>query len=343
MSKRFALVDLSNMFHRARYGAMAMPEEQAGMAFLILFRCLRKLYRDLRIDHIVFATDQGSWRETVYPSYKSRRKLERLAQSPRQQAEQAVFFAAFDALRKFLSDHTRCTVLTAEAVEADDFVARWIARHPHDHHIIVSADSDFVQLLADNVQIFDALNQRMISIDCVLDEHGQRLAFSVSPKDGKVRIGQPDAEFVPEPEWWRKALFVKLIRGDTSDSVFSAYPGVRYDSKRCSIRAAWEDRQEQGYDWNNLMFQTWDKLLEGGAVRAVRVIDEYRANEQLIDLTKQPADIIGRIDAAIDAAVTRPAVKQIGAYFLRFCATHDLPVLAKEATEHVAYLNAPYH
>lgn len=339
---RFALVDLSNLFHRVRYGAMAQPEEQAGMALLILFRCLRKLYRDLQIDHIVFATDRGSWRETIYPTYKSRRKLERLALSPRQQTEQAAFFAAFDALVRFLSQQTRCTVLAADAVEADDFIARWIKRHPTDRHVIVSADSDFVQLLDENVQIFDALNQRMIAIDGVTDQFGQRLAFSVSPKDGKLRIAQPDADFAPEAEWWRKALFVKLIRGDTTDSVFSAYPGVRYESKKCSIRAAWEDRKEQGYDWNNLMFQTWDKLFESGEVCAVRVIDEFRINEQLIDLTKQPAEVVVRMDAAIDAAIADKSARQIGAYFLRFCALHDLPALAKEATDHVVYLNAPY-
>src|SRR5690242_18646192 len=106
---RFALVDLSNLFHRARYGAMAQPEEQAGMALLILFRCLRKLYRDLQVEHIVFATDRGSWRESIYPNYKSRRKLERLTLSPRQQAEQKAFFTAFDALVRFLAGQTRCT------------------------------------------------------------------------------------------------------------------------------------------------------------------------------------------------------------------------------------------
>src|ERR1044072_7167923 len=183
---RYALVDLSNLFHRARYGAMAQPEEQAGMALLILFRCLRKLYLDLRVDHIVFATDHGSWREAIYPNYKSRRKLDRLAQSPRQQAEQAAFFATFDALVRFLSRETRCTVLGADAVEADDFIAHWIRRHPKAQHIIVSADSDFVQLLASNVQIFDALNQRMIGIDGIIDQDGRHLAFSVSPKDGKL-------------------------------------------------------------------------------------------------------------------------------------------------------------
>lgn len=339
---RFAVVDLSNLFHRARYGAMASPDMQSGLALLIIFRSLRKLYRELQVDHIVFAADRGSWRSKVYPAYKSRRKLERLALTPRLQEAQQVFFATFDALLRYISTATRCTVLTAPDIEGDDFIARWIIRHPHDDHIIVSSDSDFVQLIADNVRIFDALNQRMFSIDGVTNDQGQTMAFVVSPKDGKIGVGKIDKDFVPEAEWWRKALFIKLLRGDSGDSVFSAFPGVRYIGKKCSIRAAWEDRVEQGYDWNNLMFQTWDKLSESGDVFSVRVIDEFRINEHLIDLTKQPDHVVQIMDATIDAALARPSIRQIGIEFLRFCAMHDLPALAKEAGDHVVYLNASY-
>jgi hypothetical protein len=340
---RFAVVDLSNLFHRMRHGAaMADPDTKVGLAFLMLFRSLRKLYRELHVDHMVFAVDQGSWRYASYPAYKSRRKLDRLAATPREQRENQQFFEALNALQAYLQTQTRCTVLSATHMEGDDFIARWIARHPQDDHIILSGDSDFVQLLADNVCIFDALNQRLIGVSGVIDSDGRNLTFAVSPKDGRIRVAKPDAAFVPEPDWWRKALFIKLIRGDASDSVFSAYPGVRYEGKKCGIRSAWEDRNSQGYDWNNLMFQTWDKLLESGGVQSVRVIDEYRINERLIDLTKQPETIIKMMDGAIDAAIAVPPVQQVGRHFLRFCATHDLPALAKEAGEHVTYLNAAY-
>ena len=339
---RFAVVDLSNLFHRSRYAAMVDPDSKAGLALLIIFRSLRKMYREFAVDHIVFAIDHGSWRYAVYPAYKSRRRLEQSAATPREQHEQATFFATLDALQTYLRTQTRCTVLSALHVEGDDFIARWIARHPHDEHIIVSGDSDFVQLIADNVCIFDAVNQRMIGASGVLDERGRKLAFTVLPKDGKIKVGEPDETFVPEAEWWRKALFIKLLRGDTGDSVFSAFPGVRYEGKKCSIRAAWDDRAEQGYDWNNLMFQTWDKLLESGETQPVRVIDEYRINEHLIDLTKQPPMIVQIMDGTIDAAIAAEPARQIGMHFLRFCAVHDLPALAKEAGEHVAYLNAAY-
>lgn len=339
---RFALVDISNLFHRARHSTMmAAPEDRVGLALLLIFRSLRKMHREWQADHIVFAADHGSWRYAEYPAYKSRRRLERLELTPRLQEEHRQSMEILDGLLDYLGSNTRCTLLRASDIEGDDFIARWIARHQDDDHVIMSADSDFVQLLAENVRLYDALNQRTLSVEGVTDIQGKRLAFTVSPKDGHVVAGEVDENFIVEPQWWRKALFIKLIRGDSSDSVFSAYPGVRYNGKKCSIRAAWDDRVDQGYDWNNLMFQTWEKLVEG-ETRRVRVIDEYRINERLIDLTKQPPAIVEKMDSAIDAAVSRPSPHQIGAYFLRFCQTYNLPTLAKEATDHVAYLNASY-
>lgn len=341
---RFGIVDLSNLFYRSRYGATE-TELKIGLAQHILFRSLRRLHRSLQLDHVVFAVDSGSWRSAVYPAYKARRKLERSAASPSQQQENQQFFAALDELIRYLREHTRCTVLEQREIEGDDFIARWVMRHPQDQHVIISGDSDFVQLIAENVRIFDAVNQRLISSESIVDEQGQRLSFAVSPKDGRIRVGTRDTGFVPEPDWWQKALFIKLIRGDTTDSIFSAYPGVRYEGKKCSIRAAWEDK-EQGYDWNNLMCQTWQKLVEvkdGERItKEVRVIDEYRVNQSLIDLTKQPSWVMEQMDVVIDRALQRALPSNIGIHFLRFCTKHDLPELAKEADDHVRYLNAAY-
>jgi hypothetical protein len=344
----FAVIDLSNLYQRARHAAHADLETKVGMAMMIVFRSLRKLHREAKIDHFVFAVDHGSWRYQYYPAYKSRRKLSRLTATPAEQRENELFNQSLQQLIVYLREQTRCTVLEAEDIEADDFVARWIFRHPNDRHIIVSCDSDFVQLLSPDVRIYDAINQRMIAIDRITDEQGRSLAFSVNPKDGKIKVGSvAKSDFVPESEWWKKALFIKLLRGDVGDSVFSAYPGVRYEGKKCSIRAAWEDRVQHGYDWNNLMFQTWSKLLgtnEAGEpiTQTVRVIDEYKTNQMIIDLTKQPDNVIAKMDTTIDTAMVRPAAQSVGIGFLRLCKAHDQPTLLKEANDHVTYLNASY-
>lgn len=345
----FALIDLSNLFYRCVKGHGKHNDDsdiKIGLALLMLFRSLRKMRRDFQIDHIVFAIDDGSWRYQVYPAYKSRRKLSRLIASPAEQEENTSFLTALNTLTSYLAQQTRCTVLQANNVEGDDFIARWIGRHPHDQHVIISGDSDFIQLMAPNVRIYDALNQRVIALDGIIDDRGLKLAFSVSVKDGKLKTGRPDAKFVPEEDWWRKALFIKLLRGDTGDSVFAAYPGVRYEGKKCSIKAAWEDRKNQGYDWNNLMYQQWDKLLghtNGEKLtERVRVIDEYRVNQQVIDLTQQPVAIQQTMDACIDAAIQQQPLKHVGIAFLQFCTVHNLPTLAKEADDHVVYLNTGY-
>jgi hypothetical protein len=165
---------------------------------------------------------------------------------------------------------------------------------------------------------------------------------------GKIQIGQIDAAFIPEEDWWRKALFVKIIRGDAGDGIFSAFPRVHADSKtKPSINAAWEDRHTRGYNWNNFMLSEWNKLVrtdDDGTIvtKMVRVIDEFQFNEQLIDLTKQPEEIIGLMDGAINEVMAMPLVEQTGFHFLQFCARLDLPALAKEVYEHGVYLQATY-
>ncbi|CAM6054520.1 unnamed protein product [Sphagnum tenellum] len=235
-------------------------------------------------------------------------------------------------------------------MEGDDFVARWVQVHPNDEHIIVSGDSDFVQLLAPNVSIFDGVQERILTINGVINAKGEVMEFLIAPASGKIKVGIVNPDFDAEPEWWKKALFVKLIRGDASDGIFSAYPGVRYkgSAKREGIEEAWADRFERGYHWNNFFQQEWDKLIgtehETGEplIKRVRVLDEYRINESLIDLTAQPQMIKDTLDQAIAEAITKPVVSSVGIHFIKFCGVNDLPALAKESADHAVYLNQGY-
>jgi hypothetical protein len=347
---RFAIVDVANLFFRAQHVTRGDAFTKAGMALMIVFRSLRKLHREFKVDHMVFATEGHSWRYEVYPKYKAKRKLERQALTPREREESEVFLHVLDSFIGFLSDKTRCTVLQSPGVEGDDFVARWVQLHPDDEHVILSGDSDFVQLLADNVSIVDGVNERVITTTSVTDFKGRRLEFAVDPSKGKLKVGEPAAsDWRPEPEWWRKALFIKVIRGDDGDGIFSAYPGVRYEgtTKKTGIREAWEDRDVGGYHWNNFMLQRWEKLIgkdgDGNAIKEeVRVFDEYKFNEGLIDLTLQPQRIKDLMDTVIIQAVQKEPVGNVGIQFLRFCNEQNLPSLTREANDHAAYLNSPY-
>lgn len=372
---RYGIIDLSNLFYRAQFVTHGDAFTKAGMALHIVFRSLRRIWIDMKIDHVVVCTDSTSWRYKVYPQYKAKRKLERLEQTEREREESEVFKETMNDLANFLAEKTKCTVLNSPGVEGDDFVARWIQLHPDDEHVILSGDSDFYQLLDHpGVTIVDGVAERVIKRDGVFDFKGAEYAFSVDASKGKLKVvglidevrkkhdkaeaakKKVDKAYTPrpyeysvEPEWWRKALFIKIVRGDAGDGIFSAYPGVRWEgsSKKTGIREAWEDRHEGGFHWNNFMLQEWEKLVgsdEAGnpITEKVRVLDEFARNQELIDLTCQPDDIKELMDTVISQAIEKEPVGQIGIEFLKFCKTHELNNLTREAREHAEYLNAGY-
>jgi hypothetical protein len=157
-------------------------------------------------------------------------------------------------------------------------------------------------------------------------------------------VSNSSLEWQPEPEWHRKALFLKIIRGDVGDGIFSANPGVRYKSSKKSvgIEDAWKDRNNRGFEWNNFMLKRWNKLVGDDTVE-VRVIDEFEKNETLIDLTKQPQEIKDLMDGVIVEAVQKPDVQHVGMNFARFCKKHELNRLSVEAQEFAKILGARYH
>jgi 5'-3' exonuclease len=322
------LVDSANMFFRARHVVRGEdPETKIGMAYHIMFNSINKVWRDFNGRHVVFCFEGKSWRKAVDPTYKANRAAARAALTAAEAEEDRMFFEAFDNFKTWITEKTNCTVLRHERCEADDFIARWIQTHPDQQHVIVSSDSDFYQLLAPNVRQFNGISKQTISLEGIVDEKGRPLL------DKKTKEPLP----APDPEW---LLFEKCMRGDSSDNIFSAYPGVRTKGtkNKVGLLEAFADRNGKGYNWNNLMLQRWADH-EGVEHR---VKDRYEANKRLIDLTAQPADIITALDETIQTSVSKEPRKQVGVEFLRFCGKWDLQEIAKRPDDHVAYLNSRY-
>ena len=340
MSK-YIIVDTYNLFFRCLHnGMMGDAYSKAGLSLHIVLRSIRKMWREMKADHVVFVLEGGSWRYDVYPDYKKSRKVAKALASVREQEEQQVFMESLNELVEFISTKSNCTVLKAKGVEGDDFIARWVQNHPEDQHIIVSGDTDFIQLLADNVVIYDGVRDVTIKTDGVFNKDGQPMEFGLR-SNGHLRVGAEldllTQDFKVEPEWWRYAMFLKCIRGDSGDGIFSAYPKVRENK----IKAAWDDRKEQGYDWNNLMLQSF-QLGKGEDAVTKEVKTEYEFNLSLIDLTRQPEHVKELMDQTIIDAVTKDRVSSVGIHFMRFCDQNGLVNIGKEAADHAAYLNAPY-
>jgi 5'-3' exonuclease len=213
-------------------------------------------------------------------------------------------------------------------LEADDLIAGFIQSHPNDNHVIISTDTDFVQLVAPNVKQYNGVMETTITHEGIFDAKGKRVI------DKKTQ----EPKTIPDPEW---LLFEKCMRGDTSDNVFSAYPGVRTKGtgKKVGLTEAFEDRKNKGYNWNNLMLQRWTD--HNGQEH--RVLEDYERNRRLIDLSHQPEDIKAIIAETITTATSaNKNISQVGIRLIKFCNLYDLKKIADQAQSYAEPLNARY-
>jgi hypothetical protein len=131
------------------------------------------------------------------------------------------------------------------------------------------------------------------------------------------------------------------MRGDTSDNIFSAYPGVREKGtkNKVGLREAFGDRNAKGYSWNNMMLQRWTDH-EGVEHR---VLDDYNRNVLLCDLTAQPVEIKELIHKTIDNAIKEQKnISQVGIRLLKLCNEYDLQRISDQVQSYAEPLNARY-
>lgn len=324
----YIIVDLANTFFRARHVINGDADIKLGMAFHITLNSIRKAWQQFQGSHVVVCLEGRSWRKDHYAPYKRNRSDARAAHTEKEQNEEKVFWEAFDTFKEFIREKTNCTVLQHPQLEADDLIAGWIQNHPHDNHVIVSTDTDFVQLIAANVQQYNGVMEHVITHKGIFDDKGKPVI------DKKTKAPKE----APNPEW---LLFEKCMRGDTSDNVFSAYPGVRTrgTKNKVGLTEAFEDRKSKGFNWNNLMLQRW---IDHNGVEH-RVLEDYDRNRCLIDLTAQPDHIRVTINETVNLTVHADKnVNQVGIRLIKFCNLYDLKKIAEQAQSYAEPLNARY-
>ena len=326
---RYVLIDTANMFFRARHTAFRAsdPWEKVGVALHTTLMSANKVVKRFEADHVVFALEGRSWRKDHYKPYKANRTAARAALTEAEAEEDKMFWETYDNLTKYLSERTNCSVLRCPTAEGDDIIARWINLHPQDEHIIISSDTDFVQLLASNIKQYNGITDELITVEGIFDAKGK----SVIDKKTK------EPKKIPDPAW---LLFEKCMRGDTSDNVFSAFPGVRTKGtkNKVGLQEAFEDRNTKGYNWNNMMLQRWTD--HNGDEH--RVLDDYERNRELIDLTHQPQPIKDTVDLAIIEQVSHKDIGQVGVRFMQFCGKYELNRCSDNADSFGRWMNETY-
>jgi 5'-3' exonuclease len=292
-----------------------------------MFNSIKKAFNDFNGAHVIFCLEGRSWRRGVYEPYKRNRDANREALTPRELEEDKMFWDAYQEFLEYLDTKTNCTVLQEENSEADDLIARWIQNHPDNEHVIISSDSDFHQLINDKVSMYNGIANQHVTINGIYDDNGK---IVMDKKTNAPKV-------IADPEY---ILFEKCVRGDSSDNVFSAYPGARKKGSRnkTGIQEAYDDRENQGFAWNNFMLQKW--VDHNDVEHTVR--DDFERNKILIDLTKQPDEIKEACDAKIIEAVQKKAVPQVGIHFMKFCGKYDLEKMSQQPNDYAQFLNKVY-
>lgn len=328
MNKTYLLIDLANLFFRARHVVRGSLNDKIGMSLHTVLSSVRKAWKDFNGDHVVFCLEGRSWRKDYYEPYKRQRAEIRAALNPKEAEEEKVFWETFDQFKNFVVNKTNSTVLHNPKLEADDLIAGWIKYHPNDNHVIISTDGDFAQLISHNVKQYNGVTGITITHTGYFDEKGKSVI------DKKTKLPKE----APDPEW---LLFEKCMRGDTSDNIFSAYPGVREKGtkNKVGLRDAFADRHSKGYSWNNLMLQKW---VDHENVEH-RVVEDYNRNKLLCDLNAQPEDIQKIIEETINSTEHKEKnISQVGIRLLKFCSEYDLQKISEQIQTYAEPLNSRY-
>lgn len=188
------LIDGSGFIFRAFFGEIRSRSPlkrsdgtHTGAVF-VYTKMLMKLVEDTDADHIavLFDTKRRTFRNDIYANYKADREA-----PPEELVPQ------FDLVRE-ATDALNIARVEMEGYEADDLIATY-ARHATDHGAdvtIVSSDKDLMQLITDRVNMYDAVKNRHIGADQVVEK------FGVGPE---------------------RVVDVQSLAGDSTDNV----PGVR--------------------------------------------------------------------------------------------------------------------
>ena len=327
---KYALIDTANLYFRMRHMASKNSDswEKVGYALHLVFASVNKIVKRFGPDiHVVFMLEGRSWRKDFYTPYKKNRVVNDQDLTEAEREESKLFWETFESLVTYLREKTNCSVLREPNAEADDLIARWIHLHPSDTHYIISSDTDYLQLITSNVFQYNGITDQYITPEGYHD-HKYNLIKDKKTKEPKL-LGDP--QFI---------LFEKCMRGDGTDNVFSAYPGVRTkgSKNKVGLTEAYADREKQGFNWNNIMLQRWTDHNN----EEHRVNDDYQRNVTLIDLTAQPQNVKDAVDTAIVEGVRTARVPNVGIHLMKFAGKFELNKIAEQADMYARWLNIPY-
>lgn len=189
MKKKVYLVDGSGYIFRAFHALppLTRPDGTPVGAVLGFTNMLIKLINEEQPDYlaVIFDASRETFRNEIYPEYKANR-----LETPEELIPQ------FSLIRQ-ACEAFNVPSIEMKGFEADDLIATYATRAKagQDEVTIVSSDKDLMQLVSDNVRMFDPMKNRIIEAEQVFEK------FGVGPN---------------------RVIDVQALAGDSTDNV----PGV---------------------------------------------------------------------------------------------------------------------
>ena len=171
MTPHLCLVDAYGFVFRAYYALPALSRRDGLPTGAVYGFCvmLRKLLQSTPATHlaVVFDAPGKVFRHTLYPAYKANRKAPPPDLVPQ-------FALVREATAAF-----GLQALEAQGFEADDLIATYttLATHTHNAQVtIVSSDKDLMQLVCEEVRLYDTMKERTLGINEVQAHFGAKPA-----------------------------------------------------------------------------------------------------------------------------------------------------------------------
>jgi DNA polymerase-1 len=247
MSNIVHLVDGSGYIFRAYYAIQHLSNSK-GFPTNALFgfvRMLLKLLNDAESDHVIVTFDAGraTFRTEIYPEYKANREA-----CPDDLVLQMPYF------RKICSA-LGLVVLEKPGYEADDLIGTLARRYCEAGYktVIVSGDKDLMQLVNDDVMVWDTMKDRRYCAADVVEKFGV------------------------EPE---KVVEILALVGDSSDNI----PGVKGVGPKTAAQLISRFGTAEG------VIASVDALRQDAAIRnRVKIAEQIQLSAETIMLSKKLA------------------------------------------------------
>jgi DNA polymerase-1 len=236
----------------------------------MLFKMLEDSHEDGRITHlaVIFDTARKTFRSDIYPDYKAHRPPPPDDLIPQ-----------FDIIRQAVKAFNLPSI-EMRGYEADDLIATYArqAKEAGWEVTIVSSDKDLMQLVGDQVRMFDPMKSRMIGPEQVKEK------FGIGPE---------------------KVIDIQALAGDSADNV-PGVPGI-------GVKTAAELIIKYG-DLDNLLAHADEIKQPKRRERLIEYAELARVSRELVTLMDDVPLVDGEHEAIDDMTLHPPEPDKLLAY-----------------------------